>query len=339
MRKILITGSAGFIGSQAALKYAQSGVEVVGLDAIVDSDQVFMQHMRLRDAGFEPAGLMENKIQISSKYPNYRFVRMDLCNREGPGELLQQERFDTIIHLAARTGIRQSIHNPIEYLESNISGFVNLLEEARLNRISHFIYSSSSSVYGLNSKIPGSTGDRTDRPASIYAASKKADELFAHTYSHLYGLPTTGLRFFTVYGPWGRPDMAIFKFTKAILSGEPIDVYNFGKLSRDFTYIDDIVRALSLVTERSPHSSNYAIYNLGCDKPVSVMKLISVIEDEVGSKAVINMMPHQPGDVESTWADMTDFYREFGYKPQISIGEGIKKFVRWYRDYFIANAG
>ena len=285
----------------------------------------------------------------SDRYENYRFVKLNLEDRAAVGELFERERFDRVCHLAAQAGVRYSLTNPYAYIDSNINGFINILEACRHNGVEHLAYASSSSVYGLNETMPFSTHDNVDHPISLYAASKKSNELMAHTYSHLYGLPTTGLRFFTVYGPWGRPDMALFLFTKAILEERPIDVYNYGEMLRDFTYIDDIVEGLVRVLDHPPagnpewsgktpdpgsSKAPYKIYNIGNNNPVKLMDFIDAIEKKLGRKARKNMLPIQPGDVPATYADVTDLIDDMGYKPATSIEEGIGRFIDWYRTFY-----
>lgn len=280
---------------------------------------------------------------------SFRFLKMSLEEREGLLELFNTERFDVVVNLAAQAGVRYSLENPYAYIESNIVGFINILEGCRHNKIKHLVYASSSSVYGANTKMPFSVHHNVDHPVSLYAATKKANELMAHTYSSLYNIPTTGLRFFTVYGPWGRPDMALFLFTKAILEDRPIDVFNHGKMRRDFTYIDDIVEVVVRVTDKiaepnrnwngnNPDSATsyapYKLYNIGNNNPVELMRFIEVLEDCLGMKAKKNLMPIQPGDVPATYADVDDLIKDVGFKPETSIEEGVKRFVEWYREYY-----
>jgi UDP-glucuronate 4-epimerase len=347
--KILVTGTAGFIGSATASSLAQRGDEVIGLDNINDYYDVNLKFGRLdRDGIARPAAESDRLVQ-STRYPTYRFIRMHIEDREALDRLFQDEGFDTVCHLAAQAGVRYSLVNPYAYIESNIIAFQNLLESCRHNGVKHLVYASSSSVYGLNEKYPFSTSDNVDHPISLYAATKKANELMAHTYSHLYGLPATGLRFFTVYGPWGRPDMALFLFTRAILEGRPIDVFNHGKMKRDFTYIDDIVTGTIKVLDDPPRGNPawsgkapdpssspapYRIYNIGNNTPVALMDFIEAIEEALGRKAEKNLLPMQPGDVPATWADVEDLVRDFGYAPQVPIHEGVKRFVEWYLDFY-----
>ncbi len=329
--KALITGVAGFVGYHLAQRLLAEGVEVYGIDNLNDYYQVTLKKDRLA--------------QLQDK-PGFTFQFLDLCDRQGITELFQSHRFEYVVNLAAQAGVRYSIENPHAYVDSNIVGFVNLLEACRHSSIQHLVYASSSSVYGVNPKIPFAVGDNVDHPISLYAASKKANELMAYTYSHLFHLPTTGLRFFTVYGPWGRPDMAYFKFTQAIEAGTPIDVYNFGDMKRDFTYIDDIiegiVRLLPLAPqledvnslEQSTPQAPYKLYNIGNNNPVALVRFIEVIEAALGKKAQKNFLPMQPGDVPITYADVDDLMRDVGFQPTTSIEEGVARFVQWYRSYY-----
>jgi len=331
---VLVTGAAGFIGSNVSHYLLDREEAVVGLDNLNDYYDVSLKEARL--------ARLEDRTGFS-------FVRMNLEDRDGMAELFARHRFKRVVHLGAQAGVRYSLQNPHAYIDSNISGTMNILEGCRHNGCEHLVYASSSSVYGANTTMPFSIHHNVDHPVSLYAATKKANELMAHTYSHLYGLPTTGLRFFTVYGPWGRPDMAMFLFTKAILAGQPIDVFNHGKMKRDFTYIDDIVegviRTLDNVPTGNPDWSGdspdpgtsrapYRIYNIGNNQPVELMHLIETIEKALGKKAEKNMLPIQPGDVPATWADVDDLQRDVGFKPRTSIEEGVAKFVEWYRDYY-----
>ncbi len=339
----------GFIGSFLAKALIKRGDEVVGLDCINDYYDVRIKYGRLAEAGIAQDSIVENRLIQSSKYPNYRFVKLHLEERENLFRLFENEKFDKVCNLAAQAGVRYSLINPYAYVQSNIVGFINILETCRQFGILHLAYASSSSVYGLNEKMPFSTSDNVDHPISLYAASKKSNELMAHTYSYLFGLPTTGLRFFTVYGPWGRPDMALFLFTKAILEGEAIDVFNHGQMLRDFTYIDDIVEGIVRVLDNvaqpnptwsglspDPHSSKapYKIYNIGNNNPVKLMDFIEAIEKELGIVAKKNMLPLQPGDVPATYANVEDLVSDLGYKPNTSIQEGIKRFIAWYKEFF-----
>jgi UDP-glucuronate 4-epimerase len=334
MAKILVTGAAGFIGSHVSKVLLARGDEVVGLDNINDYYDVNIKYARL------------TKLEGNA---NFRFVKLDLADKEGMAALFAAEKFDKVINLAAQAGVRYSLINPQAYIDSNIIGFTNVLEGCRHNHVKHLVYASSSSVYGMNTTMPFSIHHNVDHPVSLYAASKKANELMAHTYSHLFNLPTTGLRFFTVYGPWGRPDMALFLFTKAILEGKPIDVFNYGKMKRDFTYIDDIVEGVVRVTDRiaAPNlewtgaqpdpgtsSAPYKIYNIGNNNPVELMDFIRAIEVATGKEAIKNFMPIQPGDVPATYADIDDLVNDTGFKPATSVNDGIANFVSWYREYY-----
>lgn len=312
---ILVTGAAGFIGYHVARKLCALGEQVVGIDSINDYYDPSLKAARLKN-------LEQDK--------NFSFFKIDLCDLQGLTELFDRFDFDRICHLAAQAGVRYSLSNPFAYQRSNNEGFLNILEMARKNPVRNLVYASSSSVYGANTKLPFSEDDRTDNPVSLYAATKKANELVAHSYSHLYGLPCSGLRFFTVYGPWGRPDMALFMFTKAILAGEPIDVYNNGRMKRNFTYIDDIVEGV-IIALNNPVP--YEIYNIGNSRAEELMDFIAEIEKNIGKKAVINYKPMQPGDVVATVADIAKL-QKLGYNPKTNIDTGIKKFVEWYREYY-----
>ena len=332
--KILVTGAAGFIGSSLIRKLAERGDEVVGIDNLNDYYDVELKYARLEENGFERP-FIEMASSISTKYPNARFVKLNLCDKANVDSIFEQGKFDKVVNLAAQAGVRYSITNPESYIDSNLHGFYNLLEGCRNYHIQHLIFASSSSVYGMNTKVPFSETDMTDSPVSLYAATKKANELMAHSYSHLYDFPATGLRFFTVYGPWGRPDMAPFKFTRKIMNGETIDVYNNGDMNRDFTFIDDIVDGTIKVIDSTPKKQNqgpaFRVYNIGCGHPVKLMDFISELENAIGIKAKINFMPMQPGDVYTTYADTTRLEKEVGYKPQVELKEGISKFIEWYK--------
>ena len=332
--KVLITGAAGFIGSDLSLRLLERGDEVIGIDNLNDY--------------YDPA-LKEARLARTKDHPAFTDVRIDIEDRAGMAELFEQHKPDGVVNLAAQAGVRYSLENPNAYIDTNVVGFMNILEGCRHNDVKHLVYASSSSVYGSNTKMPFSVHDNVDHPVSIYAATKKANELMAHTYSHLYRIPTTGLRFFTVYGPWGRPDMALFKFTQKILAGEPIDVFNYGKHRRDFTYIDDIVegviRTLDHIPEPNPDWSGdhpdsasstapYALYNIGNNEPVELMHYIEVLEDCLGKKAEKNMLPLQPGDVPDTYADVEDLVKDVDYKPDMSVEQGVANFVAWYRDFY-----
>ncbi|MGR7626351.1 NAD-dependent epimerase [Klebsiella aerogenes] len=331
--KYLVTGAGGFIGFHVSQRLLKDGHHVVGIDNLNDYYDVSLKQARL------------NLLQSSL----FTFHKMDLADRPQMEQLFVSEKFDRVIHLAAQAGVRYSLENPHAYADSNLMGFLNILEGCRHNKVQHLIYASSSSVYGLNRKMPFSTDDSVDHPVSLYAATKKVNELMAHTYAHLYGIPTTGLRFFTVYGPWGRPDMALFKFTKAMLEGGSIDVYNHGKMKRDFTYIDDIVEAIirlqNVVPQPDPDwtvesgspatsSAPYRVYNIGNSSPVELMDYITALEDALGIEAKKNMMPMQPGDVMETSADTADLYNTIDFKPETSVRKGVENFVCWYKKYY-----
>nr|MBL8410570.1 NAD-dependent epimerase [Dechloromonas sp.] len=332
--KILVTGAAGFIGMTTSLRLLARGDEVVGIDNLNDYYEV---------------ALKESRLARLIGHPNFRFVKLDVADRAGMDALFASEKFDKVIHLAAQAGVRYSLQNPHAYIESNLVGFTNILEGCRHNKVAHLVYASSSSVYGGNTKMPFSEHDSVDHPVSLYAATKKANELMAHTYSHLYGLPTTGLRFFTVYGPWGRPDMALFLFTKAILEGRPIDVFNHGNMKRDFTYIDDIVEGVIRVMDRNaepnpayipdeadPATSNapYRVFNIGNNNPVQLLDFIGAIEKALGMQAEKRLLPLQDGDVPATYADTNLLNNWVGFVPSTSVEDGVSRFVAWYRDYY-----
>ncbi|HEY9639420.1 MAG TPA: NAD-dependent epimerase [Coleofasciculaceae cyanobacterium] len=334
MTRVLVTGAAGFIGFHLSQRLLSRGDQVVGLDNLNDYYDVSLKIDRL------------SQLQ---KHPNFQFYQLDLADRAGIANLFTQHSLDIVINLAAQAGVRYSVTHPYSYVDSNLVGFVNILEGCRNSNIKHLVFASSSSVYGANTKQPFSVHDNVDHPISLYAATKKANELMAHTYSHLYSLPITGLRFFTVYGPWGRPDMALFLFTKAILSGQPINVFNHGKMRRDFTYIDDIVEGVIRVADTIPEpnpnwtgnspdpgtsKAPYRIYNVGNNRPVELLHLIEVLESCLGKKAKKNLMPMQPGDVPETYADVDDLTQAVGFKPSVPIEVGIERFVDWYRSYY-----
>lgn len=331
--KILITGTAGFIGSHLAKKLIKQGHKIVGLDNINDYYDVTIKEDRLKSIGTT----------------NFTFYKIDLEDESAMDEIFENEKLQVVINLAAQAGVRYSLENPRAYIDSNIVGFANILECSRHHKVEHLIYASSSSVYGANTSKPFSTSDNIDHPLSLYAATKKSNELMAHTYSHLYNLPTTGLRFFTVYGPWGRPDMALFKFTKAIVNDEEIDVYNHGNMMRDFTYVDDIVEAISRLVKKpaqpnpewsgaNPDSSSsyapYKIYNIGNNSPVRLMEFVEAIENKLGKKAKKNYMDLQPGDVPETYANVDDLFKNIDFKPETTIQDGVNQFVDWYLDYY-----
>lgn len=347
--KILVTGTAGFIGSHLANKLLDRGDEVVGLDCINDYYDINVKYGRLARSGIQKKLIDYNKIVQSESQPNYKFIKLDLVDKEKMMALFAEQQFDAVCNLAAQAGVRYSLTNPDAYIESNIIGFTNILEACRHHNVSNLSYASSSSVYGLNEELPFSTEHNVDHPISLYAASKKSNELMAHTYSHLYDISTTGLRFFTVYGPWGRPDMALFLFVKAALEGQSIDVFNNGEMLRDFTYIDDIVEGIVRVIDNpaqkdlnwngtngkvSSSSAPYKIYNIGNNNPVKLMDFITAIENKLGKTIQKNMLPIQPGDVPATYADVTDLVEDLKYKPETPIQQGIDNFVDWYLEFF-----
>lgn len=347
--KILVTGTAGFVGYHLVNQLAAQGHEVVGLDNINNYYDVSLKIDRLENAGINRRFVAYKEIVVSEKYPNYRFIQVRLEDAQALDQLFQEEQFEVVCHLAAQAGVRYSIKNPRAYINSNVIGFSNILEACRKFPVKHLVYASSSSVYGLNKKVPFDTRDNVDHPVSLYAATKKSNELMAHTYSHLFGLPTTGLRFFTVYGPWGRPDMAYFLFTNAILQDKPIKVFNNGHMSRDFTYIQDIVEGVLSVINNPPSgnvqwdgaapdpsssSAPYRIYNIGNNKPVKLLDFIETIEEVLGKEAHKEMMPMQPGDVETTYADVTGLIQDFNYQPKTTLKQGITAFVDWYKNYY-----
>ena len=346
---LLVTGTAGFIGYHTALKLLDEGHQVVGLDVVNDYYDVNLKYDRLADCGIDRGGIRENKPVQSSTYEGYRFVKSDLADRQAIMDLFASEQFDVVIHLAAQAGVRYSLENPHVYMDSNITGFLNILEGCRHYPVNHLIYASSSSVYGANTRMPFSVKDNVDHPVSLYAASKKSNELMAHTYANLFGIPSTGLRFFTVYGPWGRPDMALFLFTKAILEGRSIDVYNHGDMQRDFTYVDDIVESVARLVPKPPSGNSdwdgdnpdpatsfvpYQLFNIGNNNPVKLMDFITELETKLGQTAEKNYMDIQPGDVPMTWADVSDLFEYINYQPEVSVKEGISNFVDWYRAYY-----
>lgn len=332
--KILVTGTAGFIGSYAVKALLAQGHEVVGLDSINNYYDVELKYARLAETGIQREKIEEKVLLQSTRHPLYRFIKLDLMDREELARLFENERFDVVVNLAAQAGVRYSIENPYAYVESNILGFLNILENCRHYPVQHLIYSSSSSIYGLNDKVPYAEDDQVDTPVSLYAATKKSDELMAHAYSKLYGIPTTGVRFFTVYGPWGRPDMAPYLFMKAVMNGDPIKVFNHGQMRRDFTYIDDIIEGLiKIVAHPATTPIPYRIYNIGNSSPVELLHFISVIEQTTGRKAIRQMMDMQPGDVVCTYADTNRLQQDFGYKPVTSVEEGIRRFYDWYVAY------
>ena len=347
--KILVTGAAGFIGSYVVQRLLERGDEVVGLDNINDYYEVELKYGRLAECGIVKEEVGWYKLVQSRKWPAYRFIRMNLEDSQAMEMLFVNERFGRVCHLAAQAGVRYSITNPRAYIESNIDGFFNVLECCRWNRVEHLVFASSSSVYGLNGKVPFSEKDSIAHPVSLYAASKKSNELMAHAYSHLYGIPVTGLRFFTVYGPWGRPDMSPFLFADAILHDRPVKVFNQGDMLRDFTYIDDIAEGVLRVIDRAPVADEcwkadspdpatscapYRLYNIGNSHPVRLMDFIEAIEEAIGRKAKKNFMPMQPGDVYQTYADTTDLQADFGFKPDKSVRDGVKETIDWFRKFY-----
>lgn len=347
--KVLITGTAGFIGSHLAKRLLNEGFEVVGLDCINDYYDINLKYNRLNQAGIEKKNVMDGELIQSVRFDKYRFIKLKLEDKAALNDLFKQERFDYVVNLAAQAGVRYSIDNPYAYIDSNIIGFINILEACRYNQIKHLVYASSSSVYGLNEQIPFSTSSCTDHPMSLYAATKKSNELMAHTYSQLYNIPTTGLRFFTVYGPWGRPDMALFLFAEAARKGEAINVYNHGDMMRDFTYVDDIVEGIYRTTKHIPKSNTtwsgessdpsyssapYKVYNIGNNNPVKLMDFITAIENELGIEIKKNMLPLQAGDVPKTFANVEDLIRDVDYRPETTVEEGIKNFLNWYKEYY-----
>ncbi|GMN08301.1 NAD-dependent epimerase [Croceitalea sp. MTPC5] len=336
--KVLITGAAGFIGYHLSKKLIAEGHEVFGLDNINDYYDPKLKFDRLKDLGISQEDSQEfHRTVTSGTYGNkMRFVRMDLEDREALPRIFQKEKFEVVCNLAAQAGVRYSLENPESYVDSNVVGFLNILECCRHHEVKHLVYASSSSVYGLNEKVPFSVQDNVDQPISLYAASKKSNELMAHTYSHLYGFATTGLRFFTVYGPWGRPDMALFLFTKAILNDQPINVFNNGELERDFTYVDDIVEGVYRIIDQKTNEdkAKYRLYNIGNNNSVKLMDFIDAIEGSLGIEAKKNMLPMQPGDVIRTWADVNDLITDYGYSPNTPVKEGIANFIYWYKNYY-----
>ena len=332
--KILVTGVAGFIGMHIARRLLEQGVELVGIDNLSD---------------YYDVRLKEDRLEQLTPFPGFRFIKLDIADRVGMEELFGGERFQRVVNLAAQVGVRYSLKNPHAYIRSNIVGFLNVLEGCRQNGVEHLVYASSSSVYGANTRMPFSVHDNVDHPVSLYAATKKSNELMAHTYSHVYGLPTTGLRFFTVYGPWGRPDMSTYLFTRAILEDQPIDVFNAGKMRRDFTYIDDVVEGVVRVLDKIPmgnpsfdrsdpdaasSDAPYRLYNIGNHEPVDLMTFIETIENTVGKKAAKNMLPMQPGDVVATYADIEELRQAVGFVPRTQLTEGVEKFAAWFRAYY-----
>ncbi len=331
--KILVTGTAGFIGYHLAKKLLELGNEVIGLDNINDYYDVNLKYARLNELGIQREDVKESKLVQSSTYPKHKFIKANLEDSNTMNNLFETEKFDAVCNLAAQAGVRYSIENPHAYIQSNVVGFMNILEACRNYNVKNLSYASSSSVYGLNKSQPFKTTDMTDTPVSLYAATKKSNELMAHTYSHLYSIRTTGLRFFTVYGPWGRPDMAPMLFTDAILNDRAIKVFNNGKMSRDFTYIDDIVEGVIKVID---NPSDFNVYNIGSNSPLPLMTFIETIEKALNKKAEKDFMPMQDGDVVSTYADVSGLIDDFGYKPKTKLVDGINEFVKWYREFYNA---
>ena len=347
--KILVTGTAGFIGFHLAKKLLERGDEVIGIDNINDYYDVNLKYGRLRELGIAQKSIEESSLVRSTKYKKHHFYKIDLANREAIDRLFKEEQFDAVMNLAAQAGVRYSLENPHAYIQSNIVGFLNILEGCRNYGVKNLAYASSSSVYGLNSSQPFKTTDKTEHQVSLYAATKKSNEMMAHTYSHLYGIQATGLRFFTVYGPWGRPDMAPMLFTDAILNDRAINVFNNGKMSRDFTYIDDIVDGIVKVIDNpaqpnenwnpnepdiSTSLAPYRLYNIGNNAPIALMEFIETLEKAIGKEAKKRFMPMQDGDVVSTYADVSGLIEEFGYKPDTTLADGIREFVKWYREFY-----
>ncbi len=349
MKKVLITGTAGFIGFHLADRLIKDGYHVVGLDVINDYYDINLKYQRLQVHGIEGEHMKLRDIQLSSKYENYRFLKADLADHDFIVDFMKNEKFDVVVNLAAQAGVRYSIENPRVYTHSNIDGFLSILEGSRHSQVGNLIYASTSSVYGLNTKMPLSEEHPTEHPMALYAATKKANEMMAHSYSHLFRLPTTGLRFFTVYGPWGRPDMALFLFTDAIMKGKPINVFNHGKMVRDFTYVTDIVESITRLVERpaevnenwsgdnpniSSSSAPYRIFNIGNSSPTPLMDYIEALEKALGQTAIKNMMDMQPGDVPATHADTSALENYVSFRPQTSVTEGVANFVAWYKSYY-----
>jgi UDP-glucuronate 4-epimerase len=345
--KILVTGAAGFIGFHLIRALLERGDEVVGIDNINSYYDVRLKYSRLELSGIKREEIIENQPVQSKSNSSYIFIKQDISDFANLSFLFSTRQFDAVVNLAAQAGVRYSLENPQAYIQANIVGFTNILECCRHHKVKHLVYASSSSVYGNNTKMPLSTSDSVDHPISLYAATKKSNELMAHTYSHLFGLPTTGLRFFTVYGPYGRPDMALFLFTKAILSGKSIEVFNKGEMKRDFTYVDDIVKGIVKVIDHRPFpdvnnngdpsvskTAPYKVYNIGNSSPVRLMDFIGAIESKLGIQAIKELLPMQPGDVPMTWADTRDLERDLGYRPNTPIKEGVGKFIDWYREYY-----
>ena len=351
MSKILVTGSAGFIGFHLSLRLIKENYEVTGIDNINDYYDVNLKYARLEELGINKEEIEYDKSILSHKYKNFKFLKMNLEDRK-VDDLFGSENFDFVINLAAQAGVRYSLINPYAYIDSNIRGFLNILEGCRHYGVKHLIFASSSSVYGLNESKPFSVHDNVDHPISLYAATKKSNELMAHSYSYLYNIPVTGLRFFTVYGPWGRPDMAYFKFTQAICEEKEIEIYNNGHMKRDFTFIDDIVEILIRLVRKIPEGNKdwqrvkpdpgnspapYKIYNIGNNKPVDLMHFVTILEKNIGKEAVKKFLPIQAGDMVETFADIDDLFRDVQFKPEITIEKGLKLFVEWYKNFYTIN--
>lgn len=333
--KILVTGAAGFIGSATIKVLMKKGYEIIGIDNLNDYYDPELKLARLASTGIDRATLTAEGVAESDTYSGYRFMRLDLADREGIDKLFDREEIDGVINLGGQAGVRYSLVNPYAYIESNVVGFLNILENCRRHPVNHLVYASSSSVYGMRSDMPYRESDKTDTPVSLYAATKKSNELMAYAYSHLYGIPATGLRFFTVYGPWGRPDMAPYLFLHAVMEGKPIRVFNHGDMQRDFTYIDDIVEGVVRVLEHAPDGEDpHRVYNIGHSEPVELMDFICTIERVSGKKAIMQMEDMQAGDVVCTYADTTRLEEDFDFHPQIGVEEGIRRYYEWYKSYY-----
>jgi UDP-glucuronate 4-epimerase len=334
MKQILITGAAGFVGFHLSRKLLALGFEVFGVDSLVPYYDVGLKTARLAQLGISPGDIEDGKVLTGGSHPGFRFIKADLADREKTEKLFSRQAFSQVVHLAAQAGVRESLRSPYQYIDSNINGLITILEGCRHHLPNHLVMASSSSVYGNNKKVPFAESDPVDHPISLYAATKKSGELMAYTYAHLFGVPITALRFFTVYGPWGRPDMAYYKFAQAIMEGRPIDVYNKGELYRDFTYVDDVVDAISRLLDHPPgETPPCSILNIGHSEPVRLMDFIQILEKLLGRKAKINYLPMQPGDVYQTYADVNRLDSKVGYKPSTSIEEGLSRFVEWFLDY------
>lgn len=335
---ILVTGSAGFIGFHVVRELIRQGYNVAGLDNLNTYYDIQLKYARLADIGISFKNIKENEWIQSEKYPSYRFIQLDLCDGRKLSSLFQEEQFTHVLHFAAQAGVRYSLENPLSYINSNIVGFTHLLEACRSNPVQHLVYASSSSVYGDDTPIPYKESAQTDHPVSLYAATKKANELLSYSYSKLYGIASTGIRFFTVYGPWGRPDMAPWLFMSAITQDNPIKVFNKGKMQRDFTYIDDIVNGVLKIMPTPPQTNiPHVVYNMGCSSPVKLMDFIHIIEETTGKRAIMEMVEMQPGDVVSTYADTSLLEQHFGYKPKTSVQTGIRRFHDWFMKYIQGN--